>query len=553
MKGRKVIVLAVIVLLIGQMVFAGCQPTSSTGSSTTIGSQSQTTTGGTSTSSTSSEVNNFNETGYPIVNEKLTFRVLIQNQPTHPSDMNDQALMQRTEELTNIHIEWIMPGAGFAEKKSLMLATGDLPDFFMTGLTANELAKFGDDGTLIPMQDLVDQYAPNLKSILNEVEGLASFCTAPDGNLYGIPRINGGIWMKADGVSSINKAWLDELDLDMPDNTNSFIETMRLFKTEDPNKNDIQDEIPIVFSGTIAGRYGFRALFAPFGVPLSMNFLDVEDGTVFCQATRDEFKEAIEYIAKMYDEGLIDQEGFTMNTSQMIAKISQDPFIAGYIQGWGDFNVDFSNSMARDNYELMPLLKSPDNEAPVYHVIPFSGVMRGAGAITKDCELPEAAMRWIDYCYDERVSFEMCEGDIGERLIEQPDGTLIIGDPPEGQDSQTHRNSLCPGGSGLWSILPEGYEILRNVQTDNKVDYIKTHIFPYEDSEPFPSVFYNNDESEQITLLETSIIQYIERVNSEWIMDGEVGNWDEYLSELEKMGLEQWLTIAQQAYDRFSQ
>ena len=493
---------------------------------------------------------NFNATGYPIVNEKVTLRALVQNNPQHPSDLNTTALMKRTEALTNVHIEWIMPGAGFAEKKSLMLATGDLPDFFMTGLTATELSKFGGDGSLIPMQDLVAKYAPNINKIFAKVPGLKGFSTAPDGNLYGIPRINGGMWMKATGVAVINTAWLANLGLSMPTTTEEFRSVLRKFKTADPNKNGKADEIPIVFSGTLSGRWGFNAIMSAFGIAVAPNYLDVSNGKVVCTATSDAFRKSIEYIAGLSSEGLLDPEGFTQNNQQQTAKVSQEPFVAGYMQIW-DRDVDFSNANAMKDYAFMPLLQGPGGTKPVFYEVPFSGIMRGAGAITKASKHPEVAMRWIDYCYDETVSFEMGEGDIGVRLIKQPDGTLQIGPPPAGQDSQTFRNSLAPGGSGLWAILPEGYTKLRNVGTDAKVGYMQKSLFPVSDTDAFPGVFYTIQESEKISMIEKTIIQYIERVSSEWIMAGKIGNWDAYLAELKKMGIDEWLSINQDAYGRF--
>ncbi len=50
-----------------------------------------------------------------------------------------------------------------------MLAGGDYPDaFHSVGLSTQDLITYGGQGVLIPLNDLIDKYAPNLKKILDE-------------------------------------------------------------------------------------------------------------------------------------------------------------------------------------------------------------------------------------------------------------------------------------------------------------------------------------------------------------------------------------------------
>ena len=74
---------------------------------------------------------------------------LIHISPEHPDDMNEQELFKRAEERTGIHIEWVRPGSSaFNEQKALALASGDMPDIILNGLTDSEIARYGADGTL---------------------------------------------------------------------------------------------------------------------------------------------------------------------------------------------------------------------------------------------------------------------------------------------------------------------------------------------------------------------------------------------------------------------
>ena len=502
----------------------------------------------------------FNAEGCPIVTEPVTLRILIGNSAASPADFNELQIIQEIEAKTGVHIEWIMAGSGLTEKRSVMLATGDLPDIIMKDVTAAELVTYGANGTFIPMQDLIDQYAPNIVRLFEQTEGLRNFLTAPDGNIYGVPRMNAAPWTKANGIGMINIKWLENLGLNMPTTPDEFYAVLKAFKEQDANGNgDATDEIPMAFgkysnSGatTLSDVTGISYLMASFGVPMGIEYMDVQDGTVTCIAATDAYKAGIEFISKLYAEGLIDIESFTMNREQLDAKISQKPYSVGYIQGW-DIADEFSTDDAKENYTFMPPLKGNDGSDPVIYQVPLYGISRGACVITSACENPEVAMRWIDYLYDTLISIQICEGPIGVRVNDNGDGTYEVLPAPEGMNSTQWKDGNALGGSGSFAITPETFtNVLRFPSTDDKVAFISSTLDPLADTEPFPSVYYTVEESEEVALLKTELLTYIERRASDWIMNGGINEqWDAYLAELNAMGLERLLEINQNAYNRF--
>ena len=80
---------------------------------------------------------------------------------------------------------------------------------------------YAKDGTIIAVDDLIDQYMPNLKKVLDENPEYRTLITAPDGHIYSFPWIeelgSGKESIQSiGGIPWINKAWLDELGLAMP-------------------------------------------------------------------------------------------------------------------------------------------------------------------------------------------------------------------------------------------------------------------------------------------------------------------------------------------------
>ena len=247
MKGRTFLTTLLIGILCLSLLLAGCgskEPVDQSGESSSgeANSGNDTALGGES---------NFNPTGYPIVKEKVTLTALVNNYSADfPDDYNKFNLVKKAEETTNVHIEWIMPGSGFEEQKSLLLASDDLPDIIF-GCNDFELIKYGGDGVLLPLEDLIDKYTVNLKRIFEEHPATKALVTAPDGHIYTTPRVNEGPWMYREGmgVGVINVKWIEDLGLKMPTTIDEFEEVMKAFKTQDPNNNGIADEIPITANG----------------------------------------------------------------------------------------------------------------------------------------------------------------------------------------------------------------------------------------------------------------------------------------------------------------
>ncbi|WP_130860636.1 hypothetical protein [Gracilibacillus phocaeensis] len=79
-----------------------------------------------SSGTTDDEQITINETGFPIVNEKINIQMVGQKNPVQ-ANWEDMSIIQEYEEMTNIHIDWETPsGDGYEEKFNLLLASGDL-------------------------------------------------------------------------------------------------------------------------------------------------------------------------------------------------------------------------------------------------------------------------------------------------------------------------------------------------------------------------------------------------------------------------------------------
>ena len=542
--------------IVAVMLLAACaQPGGAQAPAVETGQQTATPGTAATPAAGASDISNFNSTGYPIVNERITIRVATPLRPEQPADLNTLYLHQRMEEITNIHVEWIaIPNAGLVERRNLMLATGDLPCVWDMMIPGDDLMRFGADGTFIPMQYLIRDYAPNFRRLYEEIPELEAFITAPDGNIYGVARVNSGPWMTVNGVGIINRMWLDNLGLDMPTNIDEFADVLRAFATGDPTGYGIP-VTPLTFQGNFIGNHGLTWLASSFGIAIGGNtinehFVGIRNGQVVNVAAQPEFKEAISWFSMLFSEGLIDMEGFTMNPAEYSAKLNAEPGIVGAAQLW-DINDTISNPTNNAAFTYLPLLRGPGGRTPVLYMPPLPGTFRGWGVITRAAEHPEAVMRWIDHHYDEDMSIEMIEGPIGYRVLENPDGTLFVRNPPDGVSVAEDRFVNCR--AGLLAMPASVYRYrLRLPTTDYKVNFLEAFQHTYADPTPMNPVFYTAEEAVEMAQLHIDMNQFIERRIAEWIMGGGIeAEWDAFLVDLDRVGQQRWLEIKQAAYDRY--
>lgn len=493
---------------------------------------------------------------YPVTEETITLRVLTGTEALTPEDINTMTIFKKAEETMNIHIEWITApnGSAYNDKLALMLATDDLPDIILGGVSEIQLVKYGNEGSFIPMEDLIAEYAPNLCNLFDIRSDLRSFATAPDGHIYGVPRVSEGPWMLVQRIYNINEKWLETLGLSMPTNLTEFKNALVAVKNGDPNGNGIADEIPLTFaSGNSFTVAVFEYIFGAYGLSVAPSLLDLEDGKVVSVATDERFKEGIKYLSDLYAEGLIDPDSFVMDTAQWKAKVNSDPVQVFVSPNW-DYNDHVSDPAILEQYGMMAPLSGDDGQAPNVYATAQYGYSRGYGVITKACEHPEAAMRWLDYWYDEINTYESAEGPIGERLFYNDEGTLLL----NGGDvvaASVPRATVCLNPYMHRAMLKEYIEENRIAypSTFPKVNFVLANVMPHVDQDPFPKVFYTVDESETLSMMEVNLKNYINSQAAEWIINGGVEEqWDSYLAQLESMGLSEYLNIQQTAYERYA-
>ena len=99
-------------------------------------------------------------------------------------DLDDIPMFNKLNEEIGVKIVWEQIRSGWDEKKNTVLASGDVPDVFIGwGITDSDIAAFIN--VFMPLNSLIESYAPNITRMFNEQPDVKALATAVDGNIYG--------------------------------------------------------------------------------------------------------------------------------------------------------------------------------------------------------------------------------------------------------------------------------------------------------------------------------------------------------------------------------
>src|SRR5699024_12738884 len=110
------------------------------------------------------------------------------------------------------------------------------------------LLKYGSQEMMLPLNDVIDEHAPNLTELMETDPSIRKAITYPDGNIYSMPALieEEFLSLRLSARPWINEEWLEELDMDMPETTDEFYEYLKAVKELDPAGNG--DTVP--YGGT---------------------------------------------------------------------------------------------------------------------------------------------------------------------------------------------------------------------------------------------------------------------------------------------------------------
>lgn len=496
--------------------------------------------------------------------EKVKLTALYSKNPL-TKDVSEMQWLMDLQDQCGVDVEWQETTADWGQKKSVMFASGEIPDLLFFATMDSDYVQY--DGLFEDLKPLIEQYAPNLQAMFEEVPEAEFICTTMEGKIYGTPKYQ-SVWPNVNGAMFINQVWLDNVGMDMPTTWDELEEVLIAFQEQDANGNgDPNDEIPMDFNGGFSTSYSLYHLLGSTGMQLSSYASGgyfAEDGEIKNFYVDDRFRRTVKFVQRLWSQGLINPEAITQAYTkfQSIARGEGTTAKVGFSWGWerGD---RFGNEL-RDQYVSVPQLKETADTEKVCYTYDYYDLNYGSNrvAMSANCQNKEAAMRFIDGFYDEKVSVEVLFGGANES-----DGCVSIGDDGSYTVLPPADSAIDPGTWKWMSTFADtGPMWIRDglnitLGTDMQAVFEEQAVYDplFENLDPrdiYPQLFMKYSEADTNTLAmnQTNIDNLFDQTWSAWVTDSSRdidAEWDAYVQNIMNAGLPQNLEIRQAAYDSY--
>jgi putative aldouronate transport system substrate-binding protein len=498
-------------------------------------------------------------------------------------DLNSNSFTRHLEKKFNVDLRFettSYEASSATEARQISLAGGDLPDAYMlvawaTQFNQSELLRYGQQGLLVPLNDLIEQHAPNIQAAFEEEPDFEKFSTAPDGTIWGLPQWNDCYHCSYPYKFWINTEWLDNLGLEMPTTPEEFFDVMVAFKEDDPNGNGKADEIPLTGNTQnslvpfIMNAFIYNAFnTGVVGQPVS---LGLNGDTVQVQAAQDGWREGLQFLNRMWEADLIDPAAFSQgpDTMQATGNSAEGVMVGGATVMHPGLLVTMGQEDGRDNqYDPLPPLNGPAGDAATYVLPSTPGatfVVTSAASEAKQQTIVEI-MNYI-FSPEGHRRAQFGEEGIGWREPKPDEIALdeslepVIVDIPTDEDNPADYN-------GNWGPMSQVFdtEEWRNTQVQPMDIYTlegaERRFFEatglYEGKEtdamfPYWNVWIPLEDGSELSTLLTNVETYIATSTAEFVTGvrdpNSDGDWQSYLDGMDGLGVDRYLEIWQNAYD----
>lgn len=449
------------------------------------------------------------------------------------------------------------------------LAAGLDYDFvYIAPLSTKTRIGLVEQGKLQPLNQIWNQYGQEAtKEFYEQGAGseVVKLNVLEDGNIYWVSTAIIGTYGDSNFGSftmpQIRKDWLDKLGLEMPQTTDELYEALKAFRENDVNGNGEADEVARLSLSTFSG-----SIAQLFGLGNSIAYVDYYTGKVSSPWYDENVKEYIQFMQKLYEEGML-VDGDSENSTE-VAENKAAMIFDWALQTWQE-----------------PTIMVPEGEAAPYYVgvhckavegvEPLIARQRGiqkAGydyAATDKAD-PEAVAIYLDYIASEEYALLSEFGIEGFSFEYDENGEMV-----QYSDSEDSEVQMIVKTPALWvnnGIAPRVQKVDRKQEVDmtkgagydmgypeegfeEKVKLIRDI---YENEEKYSYAAMSVDmavstvaENDEVDSFYTDLDTRSKEILMNLIMGTySLEDWDTYISDLQNLGLDKLIEIYQNRYDR---
>lgn len=424
------------------------------------------------------------------------------------------------------------------------------------------LAAMYNDGVSIGLNDLMEEYMPNFKKIVEDYPTIGKDLRLDDGTysfvstLYDTEDEDDRAAASQYGLA-IRQDWLDEVGKEIPTTMDEWYDVLLAFKQYDPNQNGLQDEEPICMASS-----GWKYFLTAYGI--DDDPIVQKDGTVVYGFMTEAYKEYLAEMLKWNNEGLI--YNMFENTSLEMRQDRVTNNLAGAWKADADHFSDDSETSyinilkgiaPNAEFAAVPWPKTADGYQWCYSDI--ASFSRDTTVITKNAKkngVENAAAYIIDYMLSENGSTYLTWGIEGESYEEvNGEKKLMDGMNEMVEFHEKDIKKINTYADPTTVMLPQFGQISSFVlsnKSDGYVEACKTWSKGDTNYKLSPACQLSVEQQQKVDEVTEGMKSYVGKMRQKFV-EGKtpLTEFDSYVEQVKLMGGEEYANIWQDAYDSY--
>jgi putative aldouronate transport system substrate-binding protein len=455
--------------------------------------------------------------------------------------------------MLGVNIEWIFPTAGTDSNQAfnLMMASDTLPDVIYHGLMA-DAERYINEGTIRDLSPHIREWSPAYYAWLQTEAAYDRAMKTDSGKYYGY-----GFFREAGGWNDtylgpvVNKTWLDESGLPLPETISDWDKTIRTFKDKYGAVLSFAWSRVTDYGTFLSGSFGAYS-FADYRLYVDKN------NKIQLANVQPEFRAELAKMNEWWRAGLIDQDVLSINdtmarSNALNKKMGISFTSMGQLSNW------VTDSQNANNGANWIGLQYPKGDDGTLAMVPGGyGIGSTAAVISTNCpdDKLELVMRALDYAYTEEGNLYWNFGKKGVSwdydAAGKPAYLPLVTNDPDGLN-----NAIDKYGGSTWSgNCIQATALLYMKNTQQAIDANDLWFYPNEAVSAawtLPNgMTMTPQESTRAAELRAAIKTFVDEAAIQFISgQTNLSSWDSYVSRVNSIGLPELLSIYQAAYDRY--
>lgn len=483
-------------------------------------------------------------------------------QSSTTTDYKTNAQSKWMEKSTGIHVDYVdVPQSGWVDSFRNYIMSGESADIYLYDFDTSEVSAMSEMGAIIPLEDLIKEYAPNIQAMFDNNKDIVKTLTAPDGHIYTLFRKSNNqaeftqkVYVNKDWLNIYNKATGNE----MPATTDELRCMLEYFRDHDMNENgNNSDEIPMLGVNGVDGVYYLLGSFIPSNSSDAFGCYADDSGELKFAYNQEAFKDGLNFIKSLCDDGLYSPDSFTMDANSRYKYTSgqKDEVRVGVVSGVSLSSVvQLSNEEGTANYDsyiALPPVAGPNGVRTIVSRGTDSITM--CGAISTSCKDTISAIKWLDKCFSEDTRMYSVYGGLETESWTYADGVSLNGEGKIIKQKKTSDNASWQGSRCITYRIEESDYLAMDATSIGTNDALATYranlaYRPYAVEKQWPPIVWagdNADLAEEYGNLYSAFVEVVTEYYTSVILGTKnlEGDWDAYINKLNSIGVDRFIEL----------